>query len=155
MTWTSECNDLNPALMKARENPASLENMISELNSTLVDNIESRIPDYPALRNRRSTGDVDFYRDWDIYKRGFGNLDTDFWLRNENIHIITSSGEYELSGAQISGSVKFAVYDRFSLAGESDNYRITLGKYSGTAGGANADTMDNSLVYDRDNDIVW
>ena len=179
---------------------ASLENMISELNSTLVDNIESlmiglSMPEkcekntpiinhpnktpYPVIYKseilgvdspilcdtvtegggwiiiqRRSTGDVDFYRDWDIYKRGFGNLDTDFWLGNENIHIITSSGEYELRvELRYQGQSKFAVYDRFSLAGESDNYRITLGKYSGTAGDSlTGHNGQQFSTYDRDND---
>ncbi|KAK3727780.1 hypothetical protein RRG08_017221 [Elysia crispata] len=103
---------------------------------------------------RRSTGDVDFYRDWDTYKRGFGNLDTDFWLGNENIHIITSSGEYELRvELRYQGQSKFAVYDRFSLAGESDNYRITLGKYSGTAGDSlTRHNGDQFSTYDREND---
>ena len=45
---------------------------------------------------RRTTGNVDFYRGWDEYKRGFGALDDDFWLGNENIHLLSSSGHYEL-----------------------------------------------------------
>ncbi|KAK3757465.1 hypothetical protein RRG08_037821 [Elysia crispata] len=182
------------------ESLASMETMTSELNSTLVDNIESVIvklfmpqscekntpilnrpfkSPYPVIYNseilgvdtpilcdtetdgggwiiiqRRSTGDVDFYRDWDTYKRGFGNLDTDFWLGNENVHIITSSGEYELRvELRYQGQSKFAVYDRFSLAGESDNYRITLGKYSGTAGDSlTRHNGDQFSTYDRDND---
>ncbi|KAK3727782.1 hypothetical protein RRG08_017223 [Elysia crispata] len=181
---------------------ASLETVISELNSSLVDNIESlmiglSMPEkcqkntpiinhpnktpYPVIYKseilgvdspilcdtvtegggwiiiqRRSTGDVDFYRDWDTYKRGFGNLDTDFWLGNENIHIITSSGEYELRvELRYQGQSKFAVYDRFSLAGESDNYRISLGKYSGIAGnalGLGGHNGQQFTTFDRDND---
>ena len=45
---------------------------------------------------RRSKGDVDFYRGWEEYKNGFGNLRGDFWLGNRHIHRITSSGSYEL-----------------------------------------------------------
>ena len=103
---------------------------------------------------RRSTGEVDFYLDWDTYKRGFGNLDTEFWLGNENIHIITSSGEYELRvELRYHGQSKFAVYNRFSLAGESDNYRITLGKYSGTAGDSLGPHNGQQFsTYDREND---
>ena len=182
------------------ESLASLEITTSELNSSLVDNIESVIvklfmqqscekntpilnrpfkTPYPVIYNseilgvdtpilcdtetdgggwiiiqRRSTGDVDFYRDWDTYKRGFGNLDTDFWLGNENIHIITSSGKYELRvELRYQGQSKFAVYDRFSLAGESDNYRMALGKYSGTAGDSlNGHNGQKFSTYDRDID---
>ncbi|GFS14218.1 ficolin-2, partial [Elysia marginata] len=45
---------------------------------------------------RRSTGNVDFYRTWDEYKNGFGSLDDDFWLGNDKIYAISNSATYEL-----------------------------------------------------------
>ena len=45
---------------------------------------------------RRTSGDVDFYRDWNSYMTGFGSLSADFWLGNENIYLLSSSGKYEL-----------------------------------------------------------
>ncbi|GFS01552.1 fibrinogen C domain-containing protein 1 [Elysia marginata] len=105
---------------------------------------------------RRSTGDVDFFRGWASYKKGFGALHTDFWLGLENIHAITSSGKYELRvDLEYQGQSKYAVYDRFSLAGKDKNYKITLGSYSGTAG----DSLEyhNGMqfsTYDRDNDRI-
>ncbi|GFS04239.1 ficolin-1 [Elysia marginata] len=104
---------------------------------------------------RRSTGDVDFYRDWVTYKKGFGALHTDFWLGLENIHAITSSGKYELRvDLKFQGQSKYAVYNRFSLTGETKNYTITLGSYSGTAG--DSLSYHNGMQFstrDRDNDI--
>ncbi|PIO16663.1 hypothetical protein AB205_0214440 [Aquarana catesbeiana] len=41
---------------------------------------------------KRMDGSVDFYRDWNSYKIGFGSYLTEFWLGNDNIHQITSSG---------------------------------------------------------------
>ncbi|GFR89212.1 fibrinogen-related protein 2 [Elysia marginata] len=103
---------------------------------------------------RRSTGDVDFYRDWVTYKKGFGALHTDFWLGLENIHTITNSGQYELRvDLEYQGQSKYAVYGRFSLAGENENYKLTVESYSGTAG--DSLSLHNDMEFstrDRDND---
>ncbi|RUS68735.1 hypothetical protein EGW08_023504 [Elysia chlorotica] len=84
---------------------------------------------------RRSTGDVNFYRNWASYKAGFGTLDNDFWLGNDNIHTITSTGNYELRvDLKYKGQSKFARYGWFNLISEDDNYRLQVASYSGTAG---------------------
>lgn len=84
---------------------------------------------------RRTTGNTDFYRFWTDYKVGFGTLDDDFWLGNDNIHTLTSTGEYELRvDMRYGGMSKYAHYSKFALSDESDNYSLTLGPYEGTAG---------------------
>ena len=103
---------------------------------------------------RRTSGSVDFYRNWDEYKKGFGSLDEDFWLGNDKIHAITTSGTYELRiTLKYKGKSSFAHYSTFSLSDEKSNYILHLGAYEGTAG--------DSLSYhngrpfttrDRDND---
>ena len=105
---------------------------------------------------RRSTGDVDFYRNWDQYKNGFGTFDNDFWLGNEKIHTITRNGEYELRvELKYNGQSKYAHYDRFYLAGEDVNFALTVGSYTGTAGDdLNQHSGHEFTTFDRDND-VW
>ena len=84
---------------------------------------------------RRTSGDVDFDRNWADYKTGFGTLDNDFWLGNDNIHAITSSGDYELRvELRYDGKSAYAHYDKFAISDESGNYALTLGSYDGTAG---------------------
>ncbi|GFO09002.1 fibrinogen-related protein 3-2 [Plakobranchus ocellatus] len=103
---------------------------------------------------RRTTGNVDFYRDWATYKKGFGSLDDDFWLGNENIHTITSSGNYELRvDLKFQGKSTFAHYSKFSIDGEDKNYALRLGDYDGTAGDDLSPHNGQAFsTFDRDND---
>ncbi|XP_071140558.1 uncharacterized protein [Mytilus edulis] len=39
---------------------------------------------------RRINGFIDFYRGWSAYKDGFGDVNSEYWLGNDNIHEITS-----------------------------------------------------------------
>ncbi|GFS19225.1 tenascin-R [Elysia marginata] len=103
---------------------------------------------------RRTSGQEEFYRDWATYKRGFGSLAGDFWIGNENLHILTSSGDYELRvELKYNGKSAFAHYDKFSVASERNNYALTLGKYAGTAGDALSEHQGMAFsTFDKDND---
>ncbi|GFO02767.1 tenascin-r [Plakobranchus ocellatus] len=103
---------------------------------------------------RRSSGEVDFYRNWTSYKNGFGSFDNDFWLGNEYIHTLTSKGLYELRvDMQFNTVSAFAHYATFSLGDESSNYALHLGPYNGTAGDSLGDHNGRPFsTFDRDND---
>ncbi|XP_068109859.1 ficolin-2-like [Hyperolius riggenbachi] len=105
---------------------------------------------------RRCDGTVNFFREWNDYKRGFGNQLSEFWLGNDNIHTLTSSGTHQLriDLTDFEHSKTFAAYASFSVLGEEENYKLKIGAFTG--GDAN-----DSLVYhnnrpfttkDRDND---
>uniref|UniRef100_A0A8D2KQS8 Fibrinogen C-terminal domain-containing protein n=1 Tax=Varanus komodoensis TaxID=61221 RepID=A0A8D2KQS8_VARKO len=86
---------------------------------------------------RRADGSVDFYRDWNTYKSGFGSQLTEFWLGNDNLHLLTSSGQNELriDLTDFDNRQAFAEYDSFKVLGEEDQYRLVLGQFTkGTAG---------------------
>ena len=105
---------------------------------------------------RRATGNVDFDREWDDYKNGFGELDGDFWMGNDRIHEITSSGDYELR-VELRWNWKnaYANYATFSVDSEENNYKLTVGGYSGTAGDSLG--IHNNMAFStpaRDNDAM-
>ncbi|VDH98978.1 Hypothetical predicted protein, partial [Mytilus galloprovincialis] len=85
---------------------------------------------------RRQDGKVDFYRGWEEYVNGFGNLNTEFWLGNDKIYRLTSRGQYELrvNLEDFDGNKAYAKYSTFYIGDKSTNYKLTVKGYSGTAG---------------------
>ncbi|XP_049548185.1 fibrinogen-like protein A [Anopheles darlingi] len=104
----------------------------------------------------RFEGSLDFYRGWNEFRDGFGDLNREFWLGLEKVHQITNGRKHELivELKDFSGNYKYARYDAFEIGSESDQYVVKdFGNYTGTA-------VDNMSHYkgrkfstkDRDND---
>ncbi|XP_061702096.1 angiopoietin-related protein 6 [Syngnathoides biaculeatus] len=85
---------------------------------------------------RRQDGSVNFFRTWEQYKQGFGNLDGEYWLGLEHLYWLARQSKYKLRVVldDWQGRQVFAEYDSFRLEPESDGYRLRLGQYSGNAG---------------------
>ena len=85
---------------------------------------------------RREDGSIDFYRVWNDYKNGFGNIAGEFWLGNENLNRITTQRRYILRVdlGDFSGQRRYASYDNFQIGGEDQKFKLTLGNYNGNAG---------------------
>ncbi|XP_022107438.1 ficolin-2-like [Acanthaster planci] len=103
---------------------------------------------------RRQDGSVDFYRDWESYRQGFGDLNGEFWLGNDNLHRLTAQGEYRLRVdlEDFGDNTRYAEYDTFRVASGRENYQLTVGGYTGTAG--DSLSYQNNLPFttkDRDN----
>ncbi|KAK3732621.1 hypothetical protein QZH41_008257, partial [Actinostola sp. cb2023] len=106
---------------------------------------------------KRIDGSVDFYRAWADYQRGFGNELGEYWLGLDNIHALTSRGSYRLRVdlEDFEGNTRYAEYDSFNVADEADNYRLTIGQYSGNGG--DSLNFHNNMQFstkDRDNDAI-
>ena len=82
---------------------------------------------------KRRDGSVDFFRAWDDYERGFGNLNGEFWLGLDKIHRLTVSGGYKLRVdlEDHQGKTAFAEYSSFAVTSERAKYQLSLGSYSG------------------------
>ena len=104
---------------------------------------------------RRQDGSVDFYRGWNDYKAGFGQLTAEFWLGNDKIHRLTASRSSSLRVEleDWNGVKAYAKYGKFDIGDEQAQYQIDVGSYSGTAGDGLA--YHNNMAFttkDRDND---
>ena len=81
---------------------------------------------------KRLDGSVDFYRGWDDYKRGFGNLNGEFWLGLDKIHRLTKErSRLHVDLEETTGKTAYAEYDFFGVASERSKYKLSLGTYSG------------------------
>ena len=104
---------------------------------------------------RRQDGSVDFYRGWNDYKSGFGQLTAEFWLGNDKIHRLTAARPCSLRVEleDWNGVKAYAKYGNFGVSDQNSQYRLRVGSYSGTAGDSLVD--QNNMAFstkDRDND---
>ena len=85
---------------------------------------------------KRMDGSVDFFRGWDDFKRGFGNLTGEFWLGLDKIHRLSVDGSNKLRVdlEDFDGNTAFAQYDSFAVFSERAKYQLSFEKnsYSGT-----------------------
>ena len=61
----------------------------------------------------------DFFRNWTAYKVGFGDSNREFWLGNEKIHQLTSSGNTELR-------VELEAHDGRTAWAEYNSFRFSV-----------------------------
>ena len=90
---------------------------------------------WTVFQSRRH-GLVDFYRDWEDYKQGFGYVNRDYWLGLQNLHWLTSTATYELRVdlEDFDGNIAYAKYNSFQIGDERLFFRLIVGDYEGTAG---------------------
>ena len=106
---------------------------------------------------RRQDISVDFYRGWQDYKNGFGDLNSNFWLGLNKIHRLTKSGQNVLRVdlTDWTNDTAYAKYGSFSVASESDGYRLDLGSFSGKYDLININFIKYSISTDEARDGVW
>jgi hypothetical protein len=82
---------------------------------------------------RRQDASVDFYRGWQDYKNGFGDLNGNFWLGLDKIHRLTQSDQslLRVDLMDFGHDTAYAKYGEFSVASESENYKLNVGGFSG------------------------
>ncbi|CAL1279260.1 unnamed protein product [Larinioides sclopetarius] len=97
-----------------------------------------------------------FFKDWASYKSGFGDIEKDFWMGNDNIFALTNQRLYSIriDLQDVEGAKKYAVYDTFWIDDENNKYTLHIKDYSGDSGDGMTVTHDNQkfTTKDQDND---
>ncbi|XP_022238360.1 techylectin-5A-like isoform X2 [Limulus polyphemus] len=96
-----------------------------------------------------------FYKPWQNYKQGFGNIAKDFWLGNDWIFAITNQGNYSIRFdlKDKENNTRYAIYQNFWIDNESHLYRLHVNSYSGDAGDSFGHHSGyNFSTKDRDHD---
>lgn len=105
---------------------------------------------------RRFNGSLSFYRNWQEYKDGFGDLNGEFFIGLEKLRAITALEPFELyiKLEDFHNETRHAKFDEFAIGREEDAYPlIVLGTYSGNAGDSLRSHYKMKFsTYDRDND---
>jgi len=104
----------------------------------------------------RHNGEVDFQRNWQAYKEGFGSMEKEFWLGNDLLHYFTTHYDQELyiKGERFNGNIGVSRYSEFKIDNEADKYRLHL---SGPSGQASFGNNANGLLFSapgEDNDSL-
>lgn len=108
---------------------------------------------------RRQDGSENFNRNWNEYVQGFGDLKGEFFIGLNKLHALTSLGEPQelyVILEDFEGNKAYARYGEFKIKSENENFNLTVGQYSGTAG--DSLTPHNNLMFstrDRDNDKIF
>uniref|UniRef100_A0A8C6LFC8 Microfibril associated protein 4 n=1 Tax=Nothobranchius furzeri TaxID=105023 RepID=A0A8C6LFC8_NOTFU len=89
---------------------------------------------------RRMDGSVNFHRNWERYKVGFGNAAGEYWLGLESLFHLTQLKKNELlvDMEDFEGRKVYARYSSFSITPESDGYGVNV---SGFVDGGAGDTL--------------
>ena len=86
---------------------------------------------------RRIDGSTNFYRSWQQYKHGFGKLQGEFWMGNENLYALSTQAlmprgsemKIEMKSPHSWDLTYLAFYKHFSIDSEAANYKLHI-KYS-------------------------
>ncbi|XP_059178648.1 fibrinogen C domain-containing protein 1-like [Physella acuta] len=95
---------------------------------------------------RRISPGVNFNKNWQTYKEGFGTLSGDFWIGLDFIYSLMTQHKYELRiDMMYKNKPYYAKYGTFSIANEADRFRLTISDYYGTAG--NSLSAQNNMQF--------
>ncbi|XP_058625882.1 microfibril-associated glycoprotein 4-like isoform X1 [Onychostoma macrolepis] len=105
---------------------------------------------------RRMDGSVNFYQAWHQYKRGFGNMESEYWLGLDNMYQLTRNRNYKLRVdlEDFQGNKVFAQYSSFSVGPEADGYILHVSGFTDGGAGDSLSVHNGFMfsTFDKDQD---
>nr|KAG5690199.1 hypothetical protein BaRGS_016590 [Batillaria attramentaria] len=104
---------------------AQLLEMVQKLTGR-VEQVEEKGNLTDVVIQRRRDGSVDFYRNWEEYRFGFGDIRGNFWLGLDNIHLLTTARNQTLRVdlQDFDNNTAYAEYRFFAIDGPDSFYRL-------------------------------
>ncbi|XP_031672467.1 microfibril-associated glycoprotein 4-like [Oncorhynchus kisutch] len=95
---------------------------------------------------RRMDGTENFFRPWETYKSGFGNVAGEYWLGLDNIFLLTmrKKNELRVDMEDFEGGKVSAKYTSFSIDPENYGYTLRLGSYVDGGAGNTSSALTSS-----------
>jgi hypothetical protein len=96
-------------------------------------------------------GSTFFDRTWVEYKNGFGTPCGNYWIGNEQLHLLTTTYNYTMKFDLQSSSNNLwytAMYSKFIVGDEASGYQLQAGGFSGTV-------LDDALINGGDNGMKF
>ena len=109
---------------------------------------------------RRESGEIDFYRDWEDYEEGFGYLDHEFWLglsKIDRVQNARESTELLIELTDFEGNTAYAKYVLFEIGDSSTEYTLTSIAYNSSSTANDGLSIGNNMKFstrDEDNDQI-
>ncbi|XP_060073914.1 microfibril-associated glycoprotein 4-like [Ylistrum balloti] len=111
---------------------------------------------WTVIQNRENN-EVDFYRDWDQYKTGFGDQHGNYWLGNDGIFALTKTPcVLRIQLESVNETFGYAEYTEFQISDEAENYTLSVSGFRGNI--SNAFEENNGQLFstaERDNDAYF
>ncbi|CAC5415219.1 Ryncolin-4,Microfibril-associated glycoprotein 4,Angiopoietin-related protein 7,Ficolin-2,Ficolin-3,Ficolin-1,Fibrinogen C domain-containing protein 1 [Mytilus coruscus] len=102
-----------------------------------------------TVLQRRIDGSVDFYKTWQEYSEGFGNLLGNYYLGNENIHFLSKQAQYELRVdlRNAEDHERYALYSRFSISNSNNMYKLNVSGFDTNSDAGDSLTDVNGITF--------
>ena len=86
-----------------------------------------------VIQRNKKDSLVNFKRNWTDYKKGFGDLHTEFSYGLDLMHCLTQRGQWEMrvDYQKIDETWSYYHYNQFSVGSVSEEYPLTVGGFTG------------------------